>query len=745
MSRARTITRRTLLAGMAALAGGAAFGAWWIAQDPPNPLAPGEGAHALNPFVVVDGEGVTIVAPRAEMGQGVHTTLAALVAEEMDLDWDAVRVIHGPAARAYWNGAIMGLGLPFAEYARTEFQGRLALGSALLAKGVGLQITGGSTSTIDAFERMRAAGALARETLKVAAGRRLRRFPEDLRTERGVVVAPDGSGVAYADLAGDLAGIDPPERVALRDPAEWRLLGRPLPRTDMVAKSTGTAAYGIDMRLPGMLHAAPRLSPRLGGGMLGFDAAPALAMPGVEAVVDLGDGIAAIASDTWTAMRAAEAVEVEWGPAPYPGTTEGMAAVVEAALDGPRNSRLRDAGDVDALGPPTLEASYAVPWLAHATMEPMNATALVTEGAAEVWAGNQSPTLVRDHVAAALDLSADAVSVHTPFLGGGFGRRGEVDFAVIAARIAATRPGTPIKTTWSREHDMTHDFYRPLARARMRGWVEGGAVGGLHAALAAPSVTRAAGRRLAGAALPGADKGHVEGAFDQPYGLPHWRVDGHLAELAVPVGFWRSVGNSQNAFFQECFLDELAHAAGRDPLGLRVELARAEHEPSARVIEAVADLCGWTGSTPEGTGRGVAFTFSFGTPVAEVVEVRDEGDRIRVADVWIACDVGPALDPAIVEAQMSGGAVFGLSAAMLGEITFADGEVRERNFPDYDALRTTGAPRTHVRIVRNRDEIGGAGEPGVPPAAPALANALFDLTGERVRSLPLRQRFDFVV
>ena len=210
------------------------------------------------------------------------------------------------------------------------------------------------------------------------------------------------------------------------------------------------------------------------------------------------------------------------------------------------------------------------------------------------------------------------------------------------------------------------------------------------------------------------------------------------------MGFWRSVGNSQNAFFHECFVDELALAADRDPLGLRVELARAEHEPSARVIEAVADLAGWTGSTPDGVGRGVAFTHSFGTPVAEIVEVRDEGGRIRVADVWIACDVGPALDPAIVEAQMSGGAIFGLSAAVLGEITFADGEVRERNFPDYDALRTTGAPRAHVRIVRNRDHLGGAGEPGVPPAAPALANAVFDLTGERVRSLPLRHRFDFV-
>ena len=744
MSRARAITRRTLLGATAAGAGGAAFGAWWIARDPPNPLAPGEGAHALNPFVVVDGEGVTIVAPRAEMGQGTHTTLAALVAEEMDLDWDGLRVIHGPPARAYWNGALMGLGLPYPEYARTEFQGRLALGMALVAKGVGIQATGGSTSTMDAFERMRAAGALARETLLVAAARRLDLPPEDLRTERGSVVSPDGTAIPYTDLAGDLAGVDPPSRVALRDPSEWRLLGRPLPRTDMVAKSTGTATYGIDVRLPGMLHAAPRLSPRLGGAMRGFDPAPALAMPGVEAVVDLGQGIAVVATNTWTAMRAAEAVEVEWAPAPYPDTTDEMAELVEAALDGPRDSRLRDEGDVDTLGAPTLEALYAVPWLAHATMEPVNATALVTGGAAEIWCGNQSPTLIRDHVAAALDLSGDAVTVHTPFLGGGFGRRGEVDFAVVAARVAAALPGRPVKTTWSREHDMTHDFFRPLARARMRGWVEGGAVAGLHAALAAPSVTRASARRLVGMAPPGSDKGHVEGAFDQPYGLPHWRVDGHLADLAVPVGFWRSVGNSQNAFFHECFLDELAHAAGRDPLALRVELARAEHEPSARVIEAAADLAGWTGETLEGVGRGVAFTFSFGTPVAEIVEVREEHGRIHVADVWIACDVGPALDPSIVEAQMSGGAIFGLSAAMLGEITFQDGEVQERNFPDYDALRMTGAPRTHVRIVRNRDHMGGAGEPGVPPAAPALANALFDLTGKRVRRLPLRHGFDFV-
>jgi isoquinoline 1-oxidoreductase beta subunit len=492
-----------------------------------------------------------------------------------------------------------------------------------------------------------------------------------------------------------------------------------------------------------MLHAAPRMSPRLGGAMTGFDPAPALAMAGVERVVDLGSGVAVLARDGWTAMRAAEAVECEWGPAPYPADTGALDEAIRAAFEDEPDSTLRDEGDVASLGAPALEAEYRAPWLAHATLEPMNATVLVSEGAAEIWCGNQSPTLIRDHVADALGLPAGAVTVHTPFLGGGFGRRGEVDFAVVAARVAATVPGTPVKTAWSREEDMTHDFYRPAAHARMRGWVEGGAVAGLHTRLAAPSVTRASARRLVGAAPPGADKGHVEGAFDQPYGLPHWRVDGHVAEVAVPVGFWRSVGNSQNAFFQECFLDELAHAAGRDPLALRVELARARHEPSARVLEAVGEMSGW-GPTPEGVGRGVAFCFSFGTPVGEVVELRREGDRVRISDVWIACDVGPCLDPRIVEAQMSGAALFGLSGAVLGEITFEDGMVAERNFPDYDALRMSGAPRAHVRILRNREEMGGAGEPGVPPAAPALANALFDLTGERVRALPLRRRFDFV-
>ena len=353
------ILRRTLLVGTAAVAGGAAFGAWHLTRDLEAPFAAAEGP--INPYVLVTGEGVTIVAPRAEMGQGVHTTLAALVAEEMDLDWGEIRVIHGPAAAAYHNGALLGIGLPYPDYARTEFQTRQALALALVARGIGLQVTGGSTSTMDAFEKMRLAGAHARETLRIAGARRLDAFPEDVQTSGGAVIGPTGTRIPYSALAGDLAGITPPRPAALRDPSEWRLLGRSLPRTDMAVKCTGTAPYGIDVRLPGMRFAAVRMNPHLGGAMRGFDPAPALAMPGVERVIDLGAGIAAVASDTWTAMRAAEAVSCDWGPAPYPPETAGQRLAIAAAFDDPPDSRLRDEGDVDALGPPTLEAAYAVP------------------------------------------------------------------------------------------------------------------------------------------------------------------------------------------------------------------------------------------------------------------------------------------------------------------------------------------------------------------------------------------------
>ncbi|MCU4653661.1 molybdopterin-dependent oxidoreductase [Roseibacterium sp. SDUM158016] len=742
------IARRTFLIGSAAIAGGVAFGVWQYRRELPNPLEPGEGQATLNPWILIDQEGVTLIAARAEMGQGVYTTLPALIAEELDVAWEDIRVMHGPAAQAYYNGALMTHALPVNDYERTGFQDAMIEALTILPKTLGLQVTGGSTSTIDAYEKLRMAGATARETLKQAASERLGIPVANLATRDGRVIAPGGIEVPYADLGETAATMDPPRHVPLRPASEWRYLGRAMPRTDMVAKVTGTAEFGIDVRLPGMKFATVRMSPRLGGTMESFDATAALAMPGVERVIDLGTGIAVVATNTWLAFRAADAVEIAWGPAPYPETGEALLDAIRASLDEAPNSTLRDDGDVDGMeisgDDRVVEAEYTVPWLAHATMEPMNATALFTGDALEIWAGSQSPGFAEKAAAEAVGLDADAVTCHVTYLGGGFGRRGEVDYAVLAARVAAEMPGAPVQVTWSREEDMRHDFYRPAAVARMRGIIRGGFAQALDGKVAAPSVTRQSTKRLSGTAPPGPDKGHVEGMFNQPYAIPNYRVTGHLTDLAVPVGFWRSVGNSFNGFFMESFIDEMARAAGRDPLAFRLDLAEREHAPSAGVLEAVAQMSNWTGSPRRGVGRGVAMTYSFHTPVAVVVEVSDRDGDVSIDKAWVACDVGTALDPDIIRQQMEGGLVYGLSAAAMEEITFADGEVQQWNFPDYDALRIHTCPEIEVRILETQDHLGGVGEPATPPAMPALANAVYDLTGERIRDLPLSRRVRFV-
>ncbi len=739
------ILRRTFLIGSAAIVGGVAFGVYQVRKPAPNPLEPGAGEAALNPFVFIDQSGVTLIAPRAEMGQGVHTTWAALIAEELDVAMEDVTVLHGPPAKAYYNSAMMGDALPNKGYNISDFQHNIGQALGEIGKLVNLQVTGGSTSMKDGFVRMREAGATARETLKKAAAQQLGVDRAQLRTENGAVVAPDGTRLPYTALAEAAATIDPP-RVGLRDAREWRYLGKTVPRVDMVGKATGTAEFGVDVRLPGMKFATVRMNPKLGGDMRSYNDAAALAMPGVEKVINLGNGIAVVASNTWLAMQAADAVEIEWGDAPYPAETEGLFDVVAAAFDEDANSTLRDDGDPDTVpaGATEVTAEYKLPYLAHATMEPMNATALYTGDALDVWCGNQAPTFVQSDCAAAVGLETEDVMVHTTFLGGGFGRRGELDFGRYAALVAKEMQGTPVQVTWSREEDMRHDYYRPGAMARFKGAVQDGKAVLLDGQIAAQSALFQAMGRV-GVPSGGPDKVLVEGAFNQPFAIPNYRIRGHVADLAVPVGFWRSVGNSFNGFFHDTFLDEMAHAAGRDPLEFRLELMREEHAPSAAVMEAVRDMSGWTGETPDGVGRGVGFTYSFGTPVAQVIEVVDEDGSVRINKAWIACDMGIALDRGNVEAQMVGGMIYGLSAAVMGQITFADGEVVEENFPDYDALRMHTTPVTEVAILETNHHMGGAGEPGTPPAMPALGNALFDLTGTRARELPLLHTFDFVI
>ncbi|MEC7259230.1 MAG: molybdopterin cofactor-binding domain-containing protein, partial [Pseudomonadota bacterium] len=422
-------------------------------------------------------------------------------------------------------------------------------------------------------------------------------------------------------------------------------------------------------------------------------------------------------------------------------------ARIAAALDDAPNSTMRDDGDVTTLpqGATLVEAAYRAPYLAHATMEPMNAIAHFTGDALQVWCGNQTPVFQRNTCAKIAGLEPEAVTIHTTLMGGGFGRRGELDFASYATELAVAMPGVPVQLTWSRAEDMTHDFYRPGAVARFRGAVQDGKAVMLDGQIAAQSAVHQAMGRLGGLPAAGPDKVLVEGAFNQPYAIPNYRIRGHIAPLDIPVGFWRSVGNSFNGFFHDTFLDEMAHAAGRDPLDFRLELMRGEHAPSAACLETVAQMSNWTGKTPEGVGRGVAFTYSFGTPVAQVIEVEQTEDGIRIARAWIACDMGIALDRSIVEAQMVGGMIYGLSAACFGEITFADGRVEQQNFPDYDGLRIHNTPVTEVSILETNAHMGGAGEPGTPPSMPALGNALYDLTGRRARSLPLMHDFDLLV
>lgn len=745
MSRTGTIARRSLLIGSAAIVGGVAFGVVKLNQSPANPLDPTPGQAALNPFIFIDRDGVTIITPKAEMGQGVQTTLAAMAAEELDLDWEQVRVLHGPPAAAYYNSTVMAGALPFREYDMGGLQHALAEQVGKLGRVIGLQITGGSSSMVDGFERLREAGASARETLKLAAAERLGVAATSLVTRHGQVIAPDGTAIPYGDLAEAAAAIDPP-RVAPRDPSDWRYLGTSMPRLDQVAKATGTALFGIDVRMDGQKFATLRMNPNLGAGMVAYDATAALQMPGVEKIIDLGSGIAVVATNTWLAFRAAEAVDITWQDAPYPPDQDGLWQAINAAFDDKPNATLRDDGTPDTIpdGATIVEAEYRVPFLAHATMEPMNATALYTGDALDIRCGNQVPTLVQARCAEAVGLAPEQVSVTTTYLGGGFGRRGEYDYAVHAARVAREMPGTPIQLTWTREEDMTHDFFRPAAIGRFRGAVRDGKAVVLDGQVAGPSVTASAMPRLIGMQASGPDKVHVEGAFDQPYRIPGYRIRGYLADLPLPIGFWRSVGASINGFLHDTFLDEMAHAAGRDPLDFRLEMMRDEHAPSARCLETVAEMSGWTGKTPDGIGRGVAFTYSFGTPVAEVVEVEETAGGIRIARAWIACDVGIALDPDIVQAQMVSGLIYGLSAAVMGEITFADGKVEQRNFFDYDALRMHNAPRVEVAVLETNPRMSGAGEPGTPPSMPALGNALYDLTGLRARELPFNKTFDFV-
>lgn len=749
MANIARIARRTFLIGAGAVAAGLAVGTYLYKRDPANPLTNDlpDGAVTLNPYVRIDASGVTLITPRADKGQGAYSVQAALIAEELDVAWGQFKVDPGPPAAAYFNGVVMAEGFPIAATS-DSFMARTGRGVAgVMGKLLGVQLTGGSSTVPDAFDRLRVAGAVARQMLLAAAAQQTGVAVAQLKTADGHVLTPDGKRIPYTALAAVAGKLKAPSEVTLKPASEWRLLGRPMQRLDILPKSTGTATYGIDLRMPGMVYATVRTNPRRDGGIKRFDAKKAEAAKGVLKVVPITGGVGVIADNTWRAFQAARLLEIEWGPAPYPATTEAMfQQAAESFTAARQDSRAKNDGDVEAAlktadPKSVLQAEYRVPYLAHAPLEPMNAVVLLKDGRLDVWTGSQIPRFTVTALAALTGLAEDKIHMHVQIMGGSFGRRLEDDFVRQAVELAQARQGVPIKMTWTREEDMTHDYPRPLFIAKARGAVASGQVQAYDLGIASPSVSASQFGRLK-IPTPGPDIWIVAGAWDQPFAIPNYRVTGYRVPEMVPVSSWRSVGASANGFLHECFLDELIHAAGADPLAERIRLC--SHEPSRRVLQAVGEMSGWGTPLPKGSGRGLAFTLSFGVPVAEVVEVTATSNGIRIDKAFVVAEVGQVLDPVNVEAQLTGGVIWGLSHAVLSELTYADGAAEQSNFHNYPSLRLYQAPQVVAKALQTTGQIKGIGEPGVPPAAPALANAIFAATGQRIRELPLRKHIAFV-
>ena len=758
MGRIATITRRTFLVAAAAVAGGVAFGYYKYNQPFENPLKDdlADGEATFNPYVKIAADNtITVIAPRAEMGQGIFTTLGALVAEELDVGIDQITIEHGPASPAYYNRASLQEGAPFARFDESFTAETVRSVIGVLAKFLAIQLTGGSASTVDHYEKMRLAGAAAREMLKSAAAAKLGVPVASLSTADGRITdAKSGRSLTYGEVALDASKLEAPSEIKLKDRSAWKILGKPLPRKDMLAKVTGGRIFGIDINEPDMLHATVRMNPKLGGKLKSLDVSQAKAMRGVVKVVEirspLGEGYGVIADNTWRAFQAADAVIADWGPAGYPATTAEMERLLDDKLSGETGFNLRTIGDPDAVlagaAPERMvKAEYFAPFLSHAAMEPMNATARLKDGWLDIWAPHQSPSIVKMIGAEISGLPEDKVRVHITFLGGGFGRRAEPDFIDYTVRLALETQGRPVKVTWTREEDMTHSPFRPLAKAKYQAVLnEDGTPKAVVGSVASPSVIKSfVGRVYPSVPIAGPDAALVDGAYNQPYEIDNYRIDGHVADLAVPTTFWRSVGCSYNAFMHESFMDEIAVAGKVDPLALRRKLM-APHEVAIKLIDAVESMSDWTSPLPKGKARGFAFTLSFGTWVAEVVQISQEEGGVRVEKVFCAADAGVVLDERNFRAQMMSGIIFGLSAAIGQKITFADGVVEQSNFSDHDGMRMYQCPQIEVKLLNNSNHMGGAGEPATPPVMPALANALFALTGKRVRRLPLGDETTFV-
>ena len=652
-----------------------------------------------NAFLRVDPDGaVTIWLGRSEMGQGVRTSLPMIVADELDADWKRVTVVQADAHP-------------------TDYGRMMTVGSSSVRNG--------------AWMPLRSAGAAARAMLVAAAAARLGVQASELTTGNGVIHHHASRRMlTYGELAEAAAALPVPARPRLKDPKAFTLIGTRVPLVDTHLKVTGAATFGIDARVPGMLFATVVRPPVFGDTVRSFDATRVRAVRGVKDVVQLSSGVAVIADSTWAALSGARVLTVEWNPGGFTMGSEEIFAHLSKLADSPGVTTRTNGDAASALAGAArrVRATYEAPYLAHATMEPMNCTAHVRPDGVEIWAPTQNPQGTQSAAARITGQPVAQVRVHVTYLGCGWGRRSRTDFVEDAVE-ASMKAGAPVQVLWTREEDMQHDTYRPATHVRMEGGLDAdGRVVALSARVAAQPIAGGRGSF---------DGPAVAGINDMHYGVPNVSVEWCRPDIRVPVGYWRSVGPSQNVFVLESFIDELAATAGRDPLELRRELLAGEPR-LLRVLNLVAERAGWTSPAPTGRARGIAIAEDTQSMVAEVAEVSLVNGRPRVHKVWCVADCGRVIHPGIAEAQLKGAIAGGLGAALYGEITIEKGRTKQSNFNDYRLLRMSDMPEIDVHFVPSEGEPGGVGEPGVPPIAPAVTNALFRLTGTRVRSLPIR-------
>ncbi|MDG2242064.1 MAG: molybdopterin-dependent oxidoreductase [Rhodospirillaceae bacterium] len=699
------LSRRTFFVTSAA-AGGLVLGA----RLPRSVASVSDGNAAdLNAYVqVMPDNRVSIVVPGAEIGQGVYTTLPKIVAEEMDADWDLVDVRLATANPAFGN--------PAKE---------------------GRQSTGGSDATRGYYDVLRKTGAAAKDMLVRAAAERLDVDAADLSVDRGTITHTKSErSVSFGEVAGAASQLVPLEEPPLKDRADFKLLGKNVTRKDTPVKVDGSADYGADVALEGKLYAALRVSPVYGGEIVSDEREAALTMPGVVAVTNVDGGLAVIAETFWQAKKAAEALDVEWD---FKGmdslNSTDMWQEMRTSLDDEARPFFGTKGDAPAViadSTSAFEAEYEVPFLAHACMEPIASTALITDSYCQMWSPHQQQDLARDEAANITGLPLENVNLQNTFAGGGFGRKWEPDFARQSVQAAMAVKGRPVSLIWTREQDIQHDFYRAAYVARIRAALDNdGNLIAMHSRLAGESIFQFQNRPRN---FP--DPTSLGGAIGGSYSIENTLVDYVEYKPVVPVGFWRGVASSQNGFFSESAMDELAYFASKDPYDFRRSLI-VDKPREIAVLDKVAEMSGWGRDMPAGRGLGIAFCPGFGSVNAQVAEVDISSGDLEVVKIWCAYDCGFALDPSNVEHQMESGITYALSAAMFGEITLKDGVVEQSNFHDYDAMRLANMPEVEVALLESEEIVGGAGEAAVPATAPAVANAIFAATGQRLRRLPL--------